>query len=152
MSYKIIPDLYTKYIRGTENGAIVQDVQVLLCNLTNTVAKGIHSKCSKVYIGSRVLKHVYDKRPAEEFDFLVEHVHHITKYPDSIYRNKNKKKGDFIFVKKLKNKTYVCSLQEMMREEDNRRCEVVTFFRIRKHNYLASYDLLWEWKGGEPSS
>lgn len=152
MSHKIIPDLYAKYIKGTESGAIVQDVQVLLCNLTNSVAKGIHSKCIRVYVGSRVLKHVYDKRPAEEFDFLVENVHQITKYPDCVYRNKNKKKGDFIFVKKLKNKTYVCSLQEIGQEQENEWCEVVTFFRIRKDNYLASYDLLWEWKGGEPSS
>src|SRR3989344_9240926 len=142
MSYKIILDLYTKYVKSTENGAIVQDIQVLLCNLTHAVAKGINSKCIRVHIGSRVLKHVYDKRPAEEFDFLVGNVHQIAKYPDHIYRNKDKKKGDFIFVKKIKNKTYVCSLQEIMREEDSRRCEVVTFFRIRKDNYLASYELL----------
>lgn len=152
MSYKIVPNLYARYVKGTESGAIVQDVQIFLCNLTQAVIKGIDCNCIRVYIGTRALKHVYDKRPAEEFDFLVENVHRIIKYPDRIYRNKGGKRGDFMFVKKLKNESYVCSLQEVLKEDNSRRCEIATFFRLRKDNYLKSYDLLWEWKGGEPSS
>ena len=152
MSYKIASNLYTRYVKGTENGAIVQDVQIFLCNLTQAVVKGIGCDCVRAYIGTRALKHVYDKRPAEEFDFLLEHVHQITKYPDRVYRNKGGKRGNFIFVKKLKNEKYICSVQEVLKEGENRRCEIATFFRVRKENYLASYDLLWEWKGDTPSS
>ena len=152
MPYKIASNLYTRYVKGTENGAIVQDVQIFLCNLTQAVMKGIRCSCVRVYIGTRALKHVYDKRPAEEFDFLIENMHQITKYPDRIYRNKGGKRGDFVFVKKLKNENYICSLQEVVKEDGAKRCEIATFFRVRKENYLVSYDLLWEWKGGEPSS
>ena len=152
MSNKIVFNLYDRHIKGTDNGAVVQDIQALLCNLTNAVVRGIDCKCVKVYIGTRALKHVYDKRPAEEFDFLLEHVWKITRYPDKIYRNKGGKRGDFIFVKRIKNASYICSLQEIAKEGMEARCEIATFFRSRKENYLFSYDLLWEWKGGEPSS
>lgn len=152
MPYKIASNLYARHVKGTENGAIVQDVQIFLCNLTQAVVKGIDCRCIRVYIGTRALKHVYDKRPAEEFDFLVDHVHQIAKYPDRIYRNKGGKRGDFVFVKKLKNESYVCSPQEVFKEDSCGRCEIATFFRVRKDAYLMSYDLLWEWKGGGPSS
>ena len=152
MSYKIVPEMYRKFIRGSEKGAIVQSVQVLLCNFTNAVTRGINSQGAKAYIHTRALKHNYDKRPAEEFDFLIDNLHYVVKFPDSVYRNKGAKTGDYLFVKKLKNKTYTCSLQEIIREDGGIHYEVVTFFRISKENYLTHYDLLWEWKGGKPSS
>lgn len=153
MSNKIIPELCEKYIRGTEKYAIVQDVQVLLCNLTYAVNSGIGISCNRVYINTRVLKHIYDKRPAEEFDFLIENIHTVVKYPKYVYLNKTGKKGNFCFVSDLNNNLYMCSV-ELKKDENNNHshCEAVTFFRIQKENYLENYELLWEWKGGEPSS
>lgn len=151
--YRVIPELYKKYIRGTEKGVIVQNVQVLICNLTNAVITAVPANCNRVYINTRVLKHVYDKRPAEEFDFLIENVHHIIKYPTQIYLNGDGKKGDLCFVAEIKNYKYLCSV-EIKKDEHSTHsfCEVVTFFRIQKESYLDNYKLIWEWKGGAPSS
>jgi hypothetical protein len=149
MSVRVTPDLCDKYIRGTEKGAIVQNVQVFLCSLTSAVIRGISSGCGRVYINTRVLKHVYDKRPAEEFDFLTCNIHTIVKYPDAVYKNKNGKKGDYCFIKELKNMKYMCSVQVVRGDDASAQCEIVTFFRLQKESYLKSYDLLWEWKGGD---
>jgi hypothetical protein len=85
----MIIGLHKKYIKGSEKNAIVQIVQAFMCNLTAAVVKGISCPSNKVYISTRVLKHVYDKRPAEEFDFLIENLHLIIKFPDLIFKNKS---------------------------------------------------------------
>ena|SRR3990167_8571557 len=147
MSVAVIPELHRKYIRGTEKQAIVQLVQAFLCNLTAAVTAGISCPCTKVYINTRVIKHVYDKRPAQEFDFLVANCHTIVKYPDTIYRNKGNKRGSFAFVKMLKNEKYFCSI-ELIAKDETTQCEVATFFRTNDA-YLKNFELLWEWKGGD---
>lgn len=152
MTKKIVPELVAKYIRGTVKEAIVQNVQVLLCNLTATVAKEINCEnCFRVYISTRALKHGYDKRSAEEYDFLIENLHRLVKYPQFIYRNKKAKRGNYIFVKDFKDKKYFCSI-ELIETEQSNHFEVVTFFRLQKESYLFNYDLLWEWEGRQPSS
>lgn len=146
-------DLADRYIRGTSKEAIVQNVQALVCGLSAAAIKGLGcAENSKAYIKTRVIKHCYDKRTAEEFDFLIHNIHIIVRLPDQIYKNKDPKRGDFVFVKSLKNSRYLCSLQEVMVEGDGKQFEVATFFRVTKESYLQSYDLLWEWKGGTPSS
>lgn len=142
----VVPHLYKQYIKGTEKGAIVQLVQVLLTNLTIAVSQGISYSNRKVYISTRVLKHLYDKRTAEEFEFLIHNVHLIVKYPDIIYKNKSSKSGNYCFVKELKNKKYLCSMQ-IIKKGDSTSWEVVTFFRTDS-DYLKNFELLWEWKGG----
>ena len=106
-----IPELHKKYIKGTEKNAIIQLIQAFLCNLTVAVTAGIKSSCSKVYINTRVIKHAYDKRPAQEFDFLVLNVHLVVKYPDKVYKNKEGKRGEYCFVKEIKNQKYICILE-----------------------------------------
>ena len=127
-------------------------VEVYLCHLTTSVMKGIGLAGNKVYLNTRVLKHLYDKRPAEEFDLMTENLCDVIKYPSQIYKNKDGKRGSFCFVKEIKNAKCMVSL-ETVRDEDKTTtyCEVATFFRTND-NYLANYELLWEWKGGTPSS
>jgi len=143
----VVSNLYKHYIRGTEKGAIVQLVQVILTSLTVAVSQGLSSSSRKVYISTRVLKHLYDKRPAEEFDFLIHNVHLIVRYPDTVYKNKVGKRGSYCFIKELKNTTYFCSIEEI-EKDGSTALEVATFFRT-DNDYLASYELLWEWKGGD---
>ena len=152
-SVKVIPDIYRKYIKGTRKETVVQNTQAFVCNLTFSVCQGIGISRNRVYINTRVLKHIYDKRPAEEFDFLVENAHKIIKYPDRIYLNKDGKRGNYCFTKNIQNDIYLCSL-EVKENSDEREtyCEVVTFFRMRRKKYLDSYELLWKWKDGTPSS
>lgn len=148
----IVVHLYKNYVKGTSKKAIVQMVQVHLCHLTTATIKGIGLSCNKVYLNTRVLKHLYDKRPAEEFDLMIETLYEIVKYPSKIYKNKSGKRGSFCFVREIKNSKCLVSLQTMFDDEKvATHCEVATFFRV-DDSYLANYELLWEWKGGTPSS
>ncbi len=150
---EVLKYLYKNYIINTKSKAIVTDITVVLCLLTNQVNKTVFNCCglSKVYVGTRVLKHLYDKKPAEEFIFIINSLHRIVKYPDKIYKNKNTKRGDWVFVKKIKNEQYICSLGVESQDND-RYLEVATVFRIRKESYLKSYEFLWSWEDGNPPS
>ena len=155
MSRKIIRELHEKHIQGTKAKAIVVNKKVFLCHLTNAVTKGLALPTGKVYINTRVIKHLFDKKPAEEFDFLVENIHKIVKYPDLIYDNKQGKRGEYCFVKSIKSEKYFCCLEllEVLTEDEvQKEIAVATAFRIRKESYLNGYELLWSWKDGEPSS
>jgi len=139
---KIVPDLHQKYIVNTPQKAIVQNVTVFLCNLTYTVAKGVGLEGHyKVYISTRVLKHSYDKRPAFEYDLIINAIHKTIKYPNKVYANKGNKRGDYCFVKVIKNERCLCVL-----EKKDRHMEVVTFFRVPKEKYLNSFPLVWSWR------
>ena len=157
MLRKIVPELHLNYIKGTAKNAVVQNLRVFLCNLTLAVSKnGLDFKKDRkklrVYISSRVLKHVYDKRPAEEYDFLIENLHLIVKYPDNVYKNKNGKRGNFCFTKIINVQKYFCSLELIETDATTKELEVVTFFRVPKEKYLDSYMLLWSWRDDAPSS
>ena len=150
MQRKVLADLYKKYVYATPPKTIVADKTAFLCRLTWVVTKVLGAKTMRVYVNTRMLKHLYDGRPAEEFIFIVENLHTIVKYPDHIYENKNSKRGDFCFVKKLKGSRYIASIETPKREQD--KIFVATAFRLRRENYLNSYKLLWSWRDGLPSS
>ena len=147
---EVLRNLFEQYVKGTQNGAVVIDKTVFFCHLTNQVNKVLGIKESVVYVRTIPIKHIYDKRPAEEFDFIVDYIHKVVKYPDHIYKNKSPKRGTFCFVKSIQDEKYLCSLEII--EENERKIMIVTAFRIRKDNYLDSYDLLWSWRNGESSS
>ena len=147
---KVLVELYEKYIYGTPPKTIVADKTILLCHLTWAVAKAIGAATMRVYVNTRMLKHLYDSRPAEEFVFIIENLHTVIKYPDQIYENRDSKRGDLCFVKELKGKRYIASM-EMLKEE-GKKIFVATAFRLRKENYLANYKMLWSWRDDHPSS
>ena len=140
---EILNNLYQKYIKGTQPKIFVTYKVVVLCHLTNQVNKVILDKSglSRVYISTKMIKHLYDKKPAEEFDFIIDNLHKIIKYPNYIYKNKKEKRGDWCFVKKIKNELYISSL-----ECEEEILEIVTVFRIRKEKYLENFELLWSWE------
>lgn len=147
MSIPAIPILVNTYIRKTEKNSLVKLVQIHVCNLPNTVFADLGLFSNSVYINTRTLKHVYDKRTAEEFDFLIDTVHLILSQPDSIYKNKTGARGEYCFVKVMRNDKYLCSLQIAKNSTNSNRNEIVTFFRTGD-SYLKNYKLLWEWKDG----
>lgn len=144
------------YIQNTEEKQPVFEKTILICNVTNVVKKVCSLKTPKVYINTKILKHLYDKKPAEEFNFIVRNIHAIIKYPTHIYMNKESKRGDYIFTKIIKNKNYLCSVEVIEDCLINGIIEhanvVATCFRIRDEKYLKKYELMWSWKGGNPSS
>lgn len=148
---RIVHDLHERYVRGSEKKAIVQTVLAFVCHLGAPVVRGIGCPCTKLYVSTRVIKHIYDKRPAEEFDFLVNNVAYVAKYPDAVYKNRDAKRGGYCFVKEMGGCHYLCSVEVVEEDGIEKRCEIVTFFRI-SDGYLKNYELLWEWKVGGPSS
>lgn len=149
---EVIPELFEQYIKDTPADTRVPAKTVFLCNLTNAVRNGIGFSSGKVYVTSRMTKHLYDHKPAEEFHFLINNIHTVVKYPDHIYKNKDSKRGDYLFFKVLKGNSYLCSIEITSSEDDLTENYVATAFRMRKESYLKSYELLWSWKGGNPSS
>lgn len=147
----VILELFEKHIKNTKEKEIVVLESVYICRLTYSVLSILGFNDSKVHINTKVLKHLYDKKPAEEFDFIVNNLHTIVKYPDCVYKNKTSKRGDFCLVKKIKDFNYLCSVEFSKDDEEMKVC-IVTVFRVRDEAYLKKYELLWSWKGGNPSS
>ncbi len=144
-----LTQMHKRHIKGTPNKAIVIDKTVLVCNLTNAVLKATEVKSPKIYINTRILKHLYDRKPAEEFECILKFMAQIVKYPDHVYINKDAKRGDILVVKKVGEHEYIASIEHRPADE---MCVVVTCFRQRSPNYLKGYNHLWSWKGGTPSS
>ena len=157
----ILRNFFRNYIDGTPEKAIVADRKMFLCNLTQAVLSGIEivGKPSGVYVTSRSLKHLFDKKPAEEFMFLLDNLHKIVKFPDKIYKNKDAKRGSFCFVKRIGDFDYLCSLEiiilpfELGVTElggEKKEIQIVTSFRLRDDKYIKNYTLLWDWGNGNP--
>lgn len=151
----ILLTLHRECIEGTEEKTLVAEKRVCLCFVTWVVHKNILEPegCTsrKVHITTKSLKHLYDKKPAQEYDFVIHHVHLCARYPDKIYRNRDNKTGHLCFTKRIKNTLIFCSM-ELVQRDNHTGCEIVTAFVIRKDEYLRNYELLWEWKGDIPSS
>lgn len=150
----ILRALFERYIRGTKERTPVVLKTVFFCYLTRIVAEKLKQMESnieepKVFLTTTALKHCYDKRPAEEFDFILDNLDKIITYPNNIYKNKNEKRGQFCFVKNLRGDEYFCSLEF---DGNKKKMFFVTSFRLRKENYLKNYELLWSWEGGIPPS
>ena len=142
---------------------------MFLCHLTNAVMKGMNIddySIKNIYITSRCVKHLFDKKPAEEFLFIINHLHEIVKYPDKIYKNKEEKRGEFCFIKKLGAEEYLCSIEikkipamifgesvygvsEYGVGSEKEEIQIATAFRLRDFKYLKNYALLWNWEGGD---
>jgi hypothetical protein len=170
MKENILKVLFEEYVNGTPEKAVVIDKRISLCNLTYAVMRGINiePENKNVFICSRVVKHLYDKKPAEEFNFLLEFLHKIVRYPDKIYKNQDSKRGEFCFAKMINGQDYLCSLEVVKippvilgvaqfgiskfgQEKEMIEIHVVTAFRNRKSDkYLKNYTLLWDWGTGNP--
>ena len=144
--------LYDTCIKGTLKKAPIKLVSILLCRLNKQIRAVFNSNIIAVHINTRVIKHIYDKRPAEECYFCINNVRQTLKSPHQIYRNKSEKRGNYCFVKSIQGNRCFVSIEEGLNNENSQPVfEVATIFRTTE-TYLKSYELLWEWKGGESSS
>lgn len=152
MAQKVLNKFFEKYVKGTDYKANVINRRMFLCHLTNAVCRGIgvNKKARKVYVTSRCIKHLFDKKPAEEFLFLIDNLHKVVKYPDKIYKNKPGKRGEHCLVKKMDNVNYLCSIEIISSSEYVQEIQVATVFRLRDNNYIKKYTLLWSWGDGVP--
>ncbi len=169
MEKEILKDFFEKHIKGTQEKSMVSDRKIFLCSLTVAVLTGlgIEESVKGVYVTSRCLKHLFDKKPAEEFFFLLDNLHKVAKYPDKIYMNKNGKRGSFCFVKRIGNAEYLGSIEivkissakfgkavfgmsEFGRIQEMEEIQIATAFRLRDIKYIKNYTLLWDWGNGNP--
>jgi len=131
--------------------AIVQEKTMLLCNLTKAVMVGCGVDTNKVFVTTRVLKHLYDKRPAVEYSLILDHLHEVVKFPDDVYQNKSGKRGSMGFCKKIGEELLFSSLEKVTLEDGLKEIYVATAFETDV-NYLKNCTLIWNWRGGVPSS
>lgn len=87
---------------------------------------------------------MYDRKPAEEFVFLLDYLYEIVKNPDRVYFNKAEKRGMFGFVRNIQNDDYFCSIEVL-----SGTAQIATAFRLRDSSYIKNYTLLWSWKDGD---
>lgn len=152
----ILRNFFKEYIDGTPEKAMVADRRMFLCYLTKAVISGIDigENVSGVYVTSRSLKHLFDKKPAEEFMFLLDNLHKIVKYPEKIYKNKDAKRGSFCLVKRIGDFEYLCSVEivslPLEFRNEKREIQIATAFRLRDDEYIKNYTLLWDWGNGNP--
>ena len=106
---------FTRYVKGTASRASVLNRTRFLCRLPSEVCDIIQTNEEKsaVNMTSRCLKHLYDKKPAEEFLFLLDNLYNMLKHPDSVYFNKGEKRGTFSLVKKMGESEYFCAIEKM---------------------------------------
>lgn len=126
---------FKQLIRGTEEKARVVDQTILVCVLTNAVYSSGHFSSQKVYVTTKVIKHLYDRKPAEEFEFILHRLEQLVKYPDHIYENKQGKRGSICFVKQIAKHKHLCSLE--LSDDTDPDGEIgmnyiVTAFRVRE--------------------
>lgn len=152
-----LKEFFKKYIENTAEKVTVADRKICLCCLTKAVTRGIDIDYSmkNVYISTRCLKHLFDKKPAEEFLFIIDHLHEVVKFPDEIYKNKKGKRGEFCLIKKIGSEKYLCSIEivSINRDEEigeTSEIQIATAFRLRDDKYIKNYTLLWDWGNGNP--
>jgi hypothetical protein len=143
--------VFANHIKDTPPQAIVRELTITFCTLTNEVQRVCGLEVATVLITTKIIKKHYDKRTAEENDYILKNGWQVVHMPGDIYRNKGGKRGDFLFAKRMNNSLYVASI-EVAKSDDTHSVYVVSIFRVRKESYLNGYELIWSWKGGEPSS
>lgn len=142
--YNNIEKLFQAYVRGTAPHIAVVNAIVIVGALPSVVAEKIGIRNPKIYITTKIVKHLYDKRPAEEFDCIIANLPWIIQYPEEIYRDKAGKTGSHCLVRAIRGERYLCPLDA--------NGYVVTTFRIRDEKYLKEYELLRSWRDGAHSS
>ncbi|MDA1169406.1 MAG: PBECR2 nuclease fold domain-containing protein [bacterium] len=158
-------DLHAMYIHGTPERGPVKYERVLVAHLAKASVTSIQKywtdfDAKRVYVSTYTLKHIFDKRQAQEYDAILLNIIEIINQPDTIFENLDGRRGELAFIKTFLTKdfegksissTYFCSL-EIAKEEMN----IVTAFRFRdvrrKGNYLKKYKPLWNWEDGRPPS
>ena len=138
-----ISTLHRKHIRYTKRAEVVTNTTIHLCNLTSIARVKANFNSSKVYLTTRTLKHLYDKRPAQEYDFLLLNIILILRYPDVIYNNKGGKRGSVCFVKTKDDIKYFAAIEQNIDSDEN---YLVTTFAI-DDIYLKGYKEIWRWEG-----
>jgi len=143
-----LSDFHEKYIKGTIKASVVEDKVLYLIDLATEIIDVGLFRSAYMYITTRSLKHMYDKRTAEEYDYLLINIPEIIRSPDVIYSNGPDKRANFCFVKEIDGLLYLCAIEKKV-EGGISENFVVTGFRITKtKNYFKNYSPIWSRESG----
>ena len=150
MHSEYLKNFFGRYVEKTRYKAQVANRRLFLAQLDQTATDlfGIEYTNGGVCLTSKSLKHLFDKKPAEEFLFLIDHLYDIVKYPSRIYKNKDNRRGQYCLVTEVDGDEYLCAI-EVVDTSDNE-VFIPTAFRLRDERYLCNYTLLWDWGNGGP--
>jgi hypothetical protein len=131
-----------RYIKNTPRKGYVKDLRVKVCEMPHKLKSKIKAKDPRVYITTKSLKHMYDVRSAQEFDFIIANIEGVIMQPLRIYKNKEGKTGDVCFYSEFKNNAYFYILEN---QPDS--IYIVSAYRLsdieeKRKNYLSGYKLL----------
>jgi len=139
-----IKNLFSKHIKNSPYKVEVALSRICVGKLRQDLRDVTGGDHYIIYINSRSLKHIYDrhifdKKVPKDFYLILKNLNKILLDPDRIYKDKEGKRGNYIFVKVIVNKTYMCTVEMISSGE----IEVVSSLTGKK--YLSKFVLLWSW-------
>ncbi len=147
-----LQQIHDQFIKNQPDGAAVILEIFTLANLTEQVQQHLGLSVGKVHIKTKILKHMYERRPASIYDFLLMHLSEIIRFPERIYQNQEAKKGQFIFAKQFPEGLFMASIETNAHPETGQEIHVlITAFKVEQR-YLNKYKLIWSWEDGDASS
>ena len=151
MQKNALRKMFEKYVRRTPREAAVFKSNIDIARISPEIADSLNTHERNVSISTRSLKHLYDKKPAEEFDAILDNLAVVIENPDTLYKNKDHMRGNYCITKYIGGVAYLVSL-EIPQQNAAKTIQVVTSFRVRDSQYLEHYDLLRSWRDGAHSS
>jgi hypothetical protein len=147
MEYKRI---FIAHILNTPYEARIILRNILVCSISDKLYNHLCNvrdfSVPDIYISTRSLKHVYDKRPSVAIEYL-DILYDALSQPDLILFGKSSGKADFIFCKKLReDKWLVCPIG-ISYKKNKRFLFCFTFFPARQ-NYIKKSAILWSREDG----
>lgn len=135
MEYK---EIFSEYVLNTSPGAKVFLYDAFICSIP-----------PDVYISTKSLKHVYDRRPDVTRKYL-DRIYDVFEYPDCITQGGEDQRGDILFLKKLSEDKFLICPAEFCKKEGKSVLFCVTFFPAGKA-YIKKSTILWSREvGGIP--
>lgn len=147
---RVLQELHDDFIAGSYRGDPVGMDRDKICTLTRAVSRGLGlSGLGSAYISTRALKHAYERRPASEYQLILDRLHSLVKRPTQIYQNKPGKRGSHLLVGMLNDQEYACTIEIVTETE----IEIVTVFEKRDKYFEPGKGcvLLWSWGDGTTS-
>lgn len=140
--------LHKKHIALTPKDSIVIKRRSFIANIAEAIQLN-QLKSRRIYISTFCLKHLYDKRTALEYEYILHNLHIIFSNPDAIYKNLDGRIGSLVFHKNLKDGNYIGIIDLGKRKEQPN--YILTSFRVEEDK-LCKFQIVWKREAGPPPS
>jgi hypothetical protein len=142
--------LFERYVAGTRVKEHVFLAKTVVCKLNAKLYRRLceegELENSKVYVSTKVLKHIYDDH-FHEHEKLIDNLNIIVNSPEAVYRNKDGKSGAYLLIKDIQAVTY-CVVMDVSQTGDGMRMEIRTCFQVSTpKRYLKGCELVWKQDG-----